>query len=147
MPMRKDVAVATEPLQAALGAELRASASARFMHKLHCVLLVLGGMPCAAVGRRFGESTRSVERWVRAYRLGGIEKLREDAPHPGRPPRLPESSIDALVEDLRAPPSALGLDQSRWTGSLLAAHIARRYGVQLGARQCQRLLRRVHRGA
>jgi transposase len=146
MPMRKDAAIPAEPLQAALNAELHASASARFIHKLDCVLLVLGGVHCAAVGRKFGESTRSVERWVSAYKLGGIEKLR-DAPHPGRPARLPASSIDALAVELRAPPSGLGLGQTRWTGSLVAAHVARRYGVRLGARQCQRLLRRLQRDA
>lgn len=138
--MRKHGTFQADSLQAVLSAEIGASASARLMHRLHCVLLVLRGMSCCAVANLFGESARSVERWVKAYERGGIEALK-GTPHTGRPARLSASSIEVLTGELRQAPRDFGFAQGRWTGDLLALHVARRYGVRLGARQCQRLLR------
>lgn len=132
------------PLRTALEAEQHTSASARFFHRAHCVLMVTSGMSCCGVAAMFEESSRSVARWVRAYEQGGIEALR-NAPHSGRPARLSASELAALSGDLSHLPSDLGLACERWTGDLLASHLARQYGVQLGARQCQRLLRGLRR--
>ena len=42
---------------------------------------------------------------------------------------------------LRLPPRQFGLEGHLWDGKLLAAHLAQAFGVTLGVRQCQRLLR------
>ena len=130
-------------LRTVLNAELLASPSARYLHKLHCVLLVTTGMSCCVVADKFGESSRNVQRWIKAYEDGGIDSLK-DGPHTGRKARLPASRIDALEVELRAPPPTLGYRQRRWTGALVAEHVAKQYGVRLGVRQCQRLLHRFH---
>lgn len=142
--MRRQETFQAGPLRAALEAEQHTSASARFMHKAHCVLMVMSGMTCCGVAAMFGESARSVARWVRAYEQGGIEGLK-NKPHRGRPAWLPASEFVVLTGELSHSPCDLGLAQDRWTGDLLAMHVARQYGVRLGTRQCQRLLRGLRR--
>ena len=40
-------------------------------------------------------------------------------------------------------PRELGLGGNLWDGKTLAAWIAKRYGIELGVRQCQRLFRQL----
>lgn len=131
-------------LRKILNTELHASPTARYLHKVHCVLLVATGMSCCAVADKFGESSRNVQRWVKAYADDGMDGLK-DGPHTGRKARLEAAHIDAIEMELRAPPPRLGYRQGHWTGSLLVEHVAKRYGVRLGVRQCQRLMHRLHR--
>ena len=141
--MHKPCVFQVDLLRKSLGVELRASASARFLHKLHCVLLVTNGMSSCGVADKFGESARSVQRWVKAFEAGGIETLR-DEPHTGRTSRLPASCLELLLSDLRSLPTTLGYSEACWTGILVAKHLALRYDVCLGTRQCQRLLASLH---
>ncbi len=113
---------------------------ARQLHHLHAVLLVALGHPPAQVARWLGCSPRSIERWVRNYRLGGCDALRVGH-GAGRPARLSDAQWRELHADLAAPPAAAaGFSQAHWCGKLLAAHLQRRFGVAMGLRQCQRLL-------
>lgn len=115
----------------------------RYLHHLHALLLVLeAGHPCCQVARWLGCSTRTVERWVRAYLHGGVEPL-----HPrhggGRHAQLTEHQATALRAELAEGPQALGYDYTRWSGKLLLRHLASRHGLHLGLRQCQRMLRQA----
>src|SRR5574337_1317798 len=92
--MRRQRTFQAGPLRGALEAEQHTSASARFIHKAHCVLMVMSGMNCCGVVAMFGESARSVERWVRAYEQGGIEGLKNKL-HRGRPAR--QAAVSALA--------------------------------------------------
>ncbi len=48
-----------------------------------------------------------------------------------------------LQRDLRMTPRDFGLPATLWDGPILAEHPRRRYGVDLGVRQCQRLFRHM----
>lgn len=131
------------PLRQALDGLLQAGDELRYLHHLHAVLLVALGQAPGQVAQWLGCSPRSVERWVRSYRHGGCAWL--GVTHgTGRPARLGAVAWTQLCTELAAPPLDQGFHQTRWCGKLLATHLERRYGLQLGIRQCQRLLTRIH---
>jgi len=109
---------------------------------LHCVLLVSQGHSCLEVAGWFGDDPSSIARWVRHHKASGVQGL-QDAPRSGRPARLDIDQRRALERDLCQAPGVLGYVEPRWNGTLLAAHIQRRFDVELSARQCQRLLRQL----
>ena len=116
-------------VQAALRLEGKLSSQSRFMHRLHCLLLVGTGRSCYEVAEVFGDDPRSVERWVREFQQNGIDGLREKR-HPGRPAIL----ADAQMREL-------GYAAEIWNNKFLRAEILRRFGVTLSARHCQRVFR------
>jgi len=122
--------------------QLKQSSEMRFLHRLHCVLLVSRGHSCVDVSSWFGDDSSSIARWVRYYQESGIQGLQNDQRR-GRPAKLNMQQIRALERDLCRAPGAFGYDDSLWNGELLAAHIERRFDVELSVRQCQRLLRQL----
>lgn len=120
--------------------EIQRSEQSRYDHRLHGVLLVAQGLTCPEVSILLGDSPRTVEYWVRRFDQGGLEGLREGE-RTGRPTRLSEEQIEELQRALRQKPSDSGMDTNLWDGKALSALIERKYGVQLGVRQCQRLFR------
>ncbi len=139
--MRRLQALRVDVIQATLAQAVARSAEARYVHRLHTVLLVGHGRSCLEVAHWFGDNPRSVERWIHAYEVGGPVELR-DHHHAGRPPRLTLAQLQQLDSELAAAPGGCGYAQARWSGKLVARHIAERFAVTLSARQCQRLLRR-----
>jgi transposase len=130
-------------LRDVLKEQLKNSSEVRFLHRLHCVLLVGRGYGCVEVASWFDDDPSSVARWVRYYREFGIQGL-QDGRRSGRPAKLNSDQMRALERDLCQAPRTLGYDEPVWNGERLAAHIQRRFGVELSIRQCQRLLRQLH---
>ncbi|WP_158080834.1 helix-turn-helix domain-containing protein [Pelomonas sp. KK5] len=114
------------------------------LHKLHCVLLVGEGCSCCEVGRWFGHSTRTVERWFGVYVLRGAQGLRPRRTG-GRHPLLPAEVAQGLHEELRRPPAGAEGVGIAWSGALLKQHLLARHGIALSLRQCQRLLQQEAR--
>ena len=127
-------------VQAALRHEGEHSSQSRFVHRLHCLLLVGTGRSCYEVAEVFGDDPRSVERWVREFQQHGIEGLREKA-HLGRHATLADAQLQQLAVALKSVPRELGYAADAWNSKLLRAEILRRYGVTLSGRHCQRLFR------
>jgi transposase len=122
--------------------EIRRSEESRYDHRLHGVLLVAQGMTCPEVAKLLGDAPRSVEYWVRGFEERGLAGLREGE-RSGRPRRLNEKHLLAINAALRQMPREVGLGGNLWDGKTLAAWIAKRYGIDLGVRQCQRLFRQL----
>jgi transposase len=122
--------------------EIRRSEESRYDHRLHGVLLVAQGMTCPQVAELLGDAPRSVEYWVRRFEQSGFAGLREGE-RSGRPRRLDEKQLQEINKALRRTPRELGLGVNLWDGKTLAAWIAKRYGIELGVRQCQRLFRQL----
>jgi transposase len=122
--------------------EIRRSEESRYDHRLHGVLLVAQGMTCPQVAELLGDAPRSVEYWVRRFEQSGLAGLREGE-RSGRPRRLDEEQLQQIDGILRRTPREAGLSGNLWDGKTLAAWIARRYGIELGVRQCQRLFRQL----
>jgi len=132
----------TAPIRQALASLLAHSDAVQTAHRLHALLLVGLGLSCYEVARLFDESPRTVERWVRHYSEAGLAGL-ERRHGGGRRSALAAEQIAALAIELRDPPERWGHAQRRWSGKLLQRHLDRRYGVMMGTRQCQRLLRQL----
>ena len=129
-----------DALQGMLKEYAQRSRDARHLHRLHCVSLVVHGHACADVANWLGETTRTVQRWVRAYRLGGINALTEEA-RPGRPPRLPKDQWPTLLARLSRPPSEAGYDRDKWDSGMLQHCLMEMFDLRFSIRQCQRILR------
>jgi len=129
-----------DALRKALRVERGRSAGTRLLHRLHCVFLVAAGCSCYEVGGWFGEDRKTIERWIHAWNQTGIEGLAEHR-HGGRRPVLDGAQMATLRVDLCASPRAVHIALGSWSGRALQEHLERRFGVHLGLRQCQRLLR------
>jgi transposase len=140
--MRKLVIADAEVMLLAIQEEIARSAESRYDHRLHGVLLVSQGLSASQVAEWFGEDPRTVARWVHRFETRGFAALHEGE-RPGRPPRLTPRQVAAVDRVLRQAPRTLGYPQTLWDGKLLAHHVAARFGVSLGVRQCQRLFHQL----
>ena len=116
--------------------EIRRSKESRYDHRLHGILLVAQGMSCPEVSRLLGDSPRTVEYWVRRFEEKGLSGLVEGE-RSGRPRRLSDEQLEEIGSVLRKNPESVGIERGLWYGKDLSEFIKRRYGVNLGVRQCQ----------
>lgn len=132
-------------MRIAIQHEIARSEDSRYDHRLHGLLLLAAGHSCREVAELFGEDDTTVQRWVHRVQQGGLQALRESE-RPGRPRRLDPQQWRQLQADLRASPREFGLTATAWDGISLAEHLRRRFAVQLGVRQCQRIFRQMGLG-
>ena len=121
---------------------VKSSRDQLLLHELHCVLLVGLGRSCHEVAGWFGDSTRTIERWVGAFNRLGVVGLCAHCPA-GRTPRLRAETAQRVAFELKQAPCVCGFPDARWGGRLLKQHLQARYGVTMSLRQCQRTLRRL----
>lgn len=136
--MRKLSISDVEIMRLALQQEITRSEESRYDHRLHGVLLVSQGISCYQVAEWLGQDPRTVQRWVNRFEDRGFAGLQEGQ-RLGRPSRLQPSQWEEIGQVLRQPPRSFGYPQNLWDGKLLAHHLAKAYGVDLGMRQCQRM--------
>ena len=136
--MKKLVIADPEVMRVTIQQEIARSEEARYDHRLHGLLLITGGQSCQQVAELLGEDRRTVQRWVTRFETHGLEGMREGE-RPGRPTTLDARQWAALGRDLRRDPGEFGLAGHLWDGRLLSEHLRRRYDVELGVRQCQRI--------
>ena len=136
--MRKLEITDAQIMKIAVQEEILRSEESRYDHRLHGVLLISSGFSCYAVAELFGHSPRTVQSWVRRFEQSGFAGL-EEVPRPGRPASLEKKMCRKLGQDLRRSPREYGYQQNLWDGKLLSHHLAQKFEVQLGLRQCQRL--------
>jgi transposase len=122
--------------------EIRRSQESRYDHRLHGVLLVAQGMSCLEVSHLLGDAPRTVQYWIRSFEKKGLSALVEGE-RGGRPTRLGTEQLGEVGRILRQPPEAVGLSENLWDGKTLSAFINKRYKVDLGVRQCQRIFRQL----
>jgi transposase len=120
-------------------AEFRRSDEARYIHRLHGVLLVLLGLSTVKAGELLGDPQRTIAHWIGQFKKHGLEGL-HDAEKSGRPGTLIEAQRLAVAKALSKPPKESGIDGDSWTNALLASLLKKRYGITLSMRQCSRLL-------
>ncbi|MEV6655421.1 winged helix-turn-helix domain-containing protein [Streptomyces sp. NPDC051219] len=98
------------------------------------------GEKTAVIAKDLRVSVRSVERWRRAWREGGVEALRSAGP--ANSPTITDAQFAALEEELSKGPSAQGFDDERWTLARVQTMIRRRLRVSLSVPTVWRLLKR-----
>jgi len=127
----------------ALQDELRRSDESRYDHRLHGVLLVAQGLSCREAAGALGDAPRTVENWVHRFEKSGFAGLTEGA-RAGRPSRLSPAQLAKVQIALRQSPSQAGVAGGGvWDGKTLARYLDEQLGVELKARQCQRLFRQL----
>src|SRR5579864_5216225 len=89
--------------------EFRRSDEARYIHRLHGVLLVLLGLSTVKAGELLGDPQRTVAHWVGEFKKRGLSSLR-DAEKPGRPGTLTDAQRAAVAQALTKPPEESGFD-------------------------------------
>lgn len=140
--MRKLEVSDAEVMGIAIRQEIERNEEARYDHRLHGLLLVAKGMSARQAALWLDESERTVQRWVNRFEQIGFAGLHEGE-RPGRPSRLSAEQWQGLEDDLRRGPREFGFEQTLWDGIVLAEHLRRRYRIELGVRQCQRLFRQM----
>jgi len=140
--MRKLQIEDAEVMRIAIQQEIERSEESRYDHRLHGLLLVTAGQSCREVAALFGENGTTVQRWVNRFEEGGLDALREGE-RSGRPRTLDAKDWRKLQSDLRKTPRDFDLAATLWDGPVLSEHLRRRYGVDLGVRQCQRVFREL----
>ncbi len=113
--------------------------SGRLLHRLDCVLLIATGRSRCEVAEWFGMDRRTIQRWVHAAHSFGIEGLIEKH-NGGRPAKMTRGQRACIQIDLQTSPRAIGYPERAWTGKRLALHIWNRYHLNMGVRNCQRLI-------
>jgi transposase len=99
-------------------------------------------LSCRQVAVLFGESSTTVQRWMRRFESGGLQALREEQ-RSGRPHLLNEAQRRQVEVDLRMDPLNFGFAARLWNARVLSEHLRRHYAVDLGVRQCQRIFRQL----
>ncbi len=132
-----------ETMILALQDEIRRSDESRYDHRLHGVLLVAQGISCREAAGVLGDAPRTVENWVHRFERSGFAGLTEGE-RPGRPSRLSQEQIAEMETALRQTPRAAGVEGGGvWDGKTLSRYLDQKFGVDLKARQCQRLFRQL----
>lgn len=124
--------------------EFRRSPEARYVHRLHGVLLVTGGLSAIQAAKLLRVPQRTVAYWVKRFEEQGLDGL-WDAPRTGRPATIDSAVLRSLHRALAKPPAKAGLAADRWTGLLVSQFLRRRHDVQLTMRHGRRLLRAFER--
>jgi transposase len=124
----------------AIRKEFRRSREARYIHRLHGVLLVLLGSSTVKAGKLLGVPQRTIAHWAIAFKKHGLAGLTE-VENCGRPSVLNGRQRTALKAAIAKPPAEAGLSGDRWTGALVAEFLRKRFDLTLTMRHCRRLLR------
>lgn len=140
--MRKLQIDDSSAMRIAIQQEIGRNEESRYDHRLHGLLLLAAGYSCREIAEIFGEDETTVQRWVHRFEEGGLQALRESK-RPGRPRSLDPMQWQELADDLRKSPQDFGLSADAWDGVSLSEHLRRRFAVELGVRQCQRIFRQM----
>ena len=117
--------------------EFRRSEEARYIHRLHGVLLVLLGLSTVKAGKLLGDPQRTVAHWVAQFREHGLKGLNERM---GRPETLSPAQKKPLMNALAKSPKDFGLKGDKWTGAFVSSFMRKNCGIELTTRHCHRLL-------
>ena len=85
-------------------------------------------------------SERSVERWRRAWREGGVEALASSGPP--KLPKLSDEQFAELEQELALGPAVHGWEDQRWTLARIRELIARKFRLDCSSAAVWRLLHR-----
>ena len=115
--------------------EFRRSEEARYIHRLHGVLLVLLGSSTVEAGKLLGVPQRTIAHWVIEFKQRGFDGLVE-AKKTGRPALLNLRQQKTLFLALKKSPTDVGLTGDRWTGARVAEFLKTRAHTGHTVRPC-----------
>lgn len=119
---------------------MTASDESKFYFRVFAVNMVLSGFTAGSIGNMAGVTRQAVSGWVKTVDEQGFEALRPQK-HTGRPSKLLPEQLTAIDTVLQSDPSKYGFKV--WDGPSLSAYIKTSSGIEVGVRQCQRLLHKL----
>ncbi|MFD3557864.1 winged helix-turn-helix domain-containing protein [Streptomyces goshikiensis] len=108
--------------------------------RLHASEKFAAGEKTAVIAKDPRVSVRSVERWRRAWREGGMAGLRSTGP--ANSPTVTDTQFAVLEEELGKGPTAHGFEAERWTLARVQTLIRQRLRVSLSVATVWSLLKR-----
>ncbi|MGC8907054.1 MAG: IS630 family transposase [Desulfomonilaceae bacterium] len=111
--------------------------------RLRSLLLCDEGKTMEEAARICEVARSTVGEWIRKYRQGGLEGVKQRGPYAGKAPKLSPSQYQELREIIRGGPEAAGLDTGVWTAAVVAEAPRKRFGVRLSLSQICRTLRKL----
>jgi transposase len=110
--------------------------------RTRCAMILLSneGLSPPKIAQHVRFSHDTVVRFIKRYNREGIAGL-HSKPRPGRPRRVTDQYLTQLSEAIEQVPRDLGLPFSNWTAANLAAYLAERTGIVIGARQVENYLK------
>jgi transposase len=138
-----DVTGPIAPAQQAAVAALLAQRelAPRQRERLEMVKAAWQGAEIAAIAQWSGRTPRTVRRWLRAFRAGGVAAC-AGAPIPGRPRKADATYLAALEAAVATPPRSLGLPFDVWSSRRLSAYLLAQTGVRIAPGWLRVLLHR-----
>jgi transposase len=121
---------------------IRTESNAKQRDRLRCVLLALQKHETEEIARTVGRVRTFVQRWVYAYRDGGLEAVRATK-QPGRRPLLPRERHQEFKQRVLAGPTAADGGVCVLRGQEVQAILEREFGVSPARQTAYDLLHRV----
>jgi transposase len=91
------------------------------------------GVSPADVANEQRVSRRSVDRWVKKYRVGSAKAL-SPKPHPGRPSKLSAAQERKVLGWIGQSPTKFGYPNELWTGARVAEQIRKQFKIEFNPR-------------
>jgi transposase len=108
--------------------------------RLQIVRLAHRGRPHQDIAVDLGITPRTVQRWLNAYRDGGIDALVPRKAR-GHDPAIPAPMAGEIRRWVIEGPAAQGLDRANWTHAELADHLRKTHGLTASRSAMQRFCR------
>jgi len=118
------------------------SLSSRQRERLEMVKGAYRGDSLAVIASWSGRTAPTVQRWLIAYREGGIDAL-IDQPRSGRPAQADATYLSELEAAADADPRTLGQSFDVWTSSRLSAYVAEITGTLVSPVRIREILKRA----
>ena len=124
---------------------LNSSKEAKFIHRLHGLLLMIDNENnnCENVADLFNNSSRTVSNWVHKINDNNNIDILKDKKKSGRKTRLGTEQLNFIKESLTKHPSEFGINANIWSGKVLSHFIKEEFNIELKSRQCQRLFHKL----
>jgi transposase len=109
--------------------------------RLQIVRLAHRGRPHQDIAADLGVTPRTVQRWLNAYLVRGLDGLKPRKAK-GQAPAIPTHLAGEIRRWVIDGPAAQGLDRANWTHAELADHLFKTHGIRASRSAMQRFCRR-----
>jgi transposase len=100
----------------------------RLRHRCQAILMAARGRRHGHIAEDVAVSSRTVQRWLKAYQNGGLEGLRMHWA-PGRAAYIPDALAPEIIAWVKKGPSGCGLDRGNWTYGELKTYLYQQKGL------------------
>lgn len=114
----------------------------RMKERFQAIALMIEGKTAPQAAKALHLARNTTWEWAVAYNENGLDGLQRKSPT-GKNSRLNNEQQEMLKDDVIRGPRELGYSFSNWDGKTLSHHIKLKFGVSLGARGVQILLKKL----